>query len=114
MSLVEENSSWNEPTSSTDHLSNVEKKPAGFTDEMMETEHPLNQLVYLPDAKDGYALGRIVDLDTKHLIVRLEAPRSGEVEAKYSDVVPAVEDQEKDVNDNCKFSAEFYINTSHV
>ncbi|KAI6182172.1 Myosin motor domain-containing protein [Aphelenchoides bicaudatus] len=73
----------------------------------METEHPLNQLVYVPDPKDGYALGRIVDLDTKQLTVQLEAPRSGDVKAKYEDVVPAVEDQQKDVNDNCSL---MYLN----
>lgn len=74
-----------------------------FQDEMIESDRPLNQLVYVQDAKNGYVLGRIVDLDTKHLTVRLEAPRSGEIKFGFRDVVPAVEDQSKDVNDNCEF-----------
>lgn len=85
-----------------------EKEAALFIDDMaMEDERPLNQLVYVPDSKEGYALGRIIDLDTKNVIIELEAPRNGEVKTSFSEVMPAVEDQEKDVNDNCSL---MYLN----
>lgn len=74
---------------------------------MMEDVRPMNQLVYVQDPKDGYALGRIVDLDTKNVTIRLEEPRSGELKTSFAEVLPAVEDQEKDVNDNCSL---MYLN----
>jgi myosin-6 len=68
---------------------------------------PLNQLVYVPDSKDGYALGRIFDLDTKHVTIRLEQPRTGDVKVEFTDIWPAVDDLNKDVNDNCSL---MYLN----
>jgi hypothetical protein len=81
---------------------------------VIEDVRPLNQLVYVPDTKDGYALGRIVDLDTKHVTIRLEAPRTGELKASFADVIPAVEDQTKDVNDNCMFQLQSSKQTSRL
>ena len=73
-----------------------------------------NQLVYVPDARDGYALGRIVDVGAEALTVRLESAPTATldssgggsgvlVRASYSETVPAVEDQNADYEDNCVF-----------
>ncbi|KAI6208321.1 hypothetical protein M3Y96_00103000 [Aphelenchoides besseyi] len=77
--------------------------PSTSNDQMVIVEQPkqFGQLVYVPDATDGFVLGRIIDVGAESVTVQLEPPLKGERRATYDATVPAVEDQEKDVNDNC-------------
>ncbi|KAI6210984.1 Myosin motor domain-containing protein [Aphelenchoides besseyi] len=58
------------------------------------------QLVYVPDSTNGFALGRIVDIGAESLTVRL-IENEEERRVEYNETVPAIEDQETDVDDNC-------------
>ncbi|KAH7726682.1 myosin protein [Aphelenchoides avenae] len=65
------------------------------------------KLVYVADAKEGYVLGRLADLGADTLSVDLLPPGQGSVSVPHDSVLPAEEDQTKDVDDNC---ALMYLN----
>ncbi|KAI1728643.1 myosin head (motor domain) domain-containing protein [Ditylenchus destructor] len=58
------------------------------------------RLVYVPDKVEGYTLGRVLDIGADTITIKL-LQNSNTVRAPYSEILPAEEDQKKDVDDNC-------------
>jgi myosin-6 len=61
-----------------------------------------NQKVWVEDAVHGFVLGRIVDLGAKEATVQPLDPKLRPVTSPYDRVFPAEDDDNKDVNDNCR------------
>lgn len=64
------------------------------------------QKVWVPDAKRGFILGRIVDLGTDEVTILPQEKGLKEITCPYDRVYPAEENDTKDVDDNCRSSTE--------
>uniref|UniRef100_A0A1I7YG55 Myosin motor domain-containing protein n=1 Tax=Steinernema glaseri TaxID=37863 RepID=A0A1I7YG55_9BILA len=73
----------------------------------MSVEEVSDQLVWAPDAKEGFVLASIVDLGADEITVQVVDDESTQIIARYDAVFPAEDDLRKDVDDNC---ALMYLN----
>lgn len=62
------------------------------------------QKVWVPDIQKGFLLGRVVDLGAEAITVLPVDKGLKEVRCPYERVYPAEDDDNKDVDDNCKCS----------
>lgn len=62
------------------------------------------QKVWVPDQTHGFVLGNITDLTSDGVLVQPIARGSKPITSDYDRVYPAEEDDNKEVEDNCKFS----------
>jgi len=60
------------------------------------------QKVWVPDVQKGFILGRIVDLGTDAITVLPVDKSLKEIRCPYDRVYPAEENDDEDVDDNCK------------
>uniref|UniRef100_A0A7E4VJX7 Myosin motor domain-containing protein n=1 Tax=Panagrellus redivivus TaxID=6233 RepID=A0A7E4VJX7_PANRE len=65
----------------------------------------LGRAVYVPDSVDGYRLGELADANAESL--RVAFPDGSSVNVPHDSVLPAEDDQEKEVDDSC---ALMYLN----
>uniref|UniRef100_A0A1I7Y7Y2 Myosin motor domain-containing protein n=1 Tax=Steinernema glaseri TaxID=37863 RepID=A0A1I7Y7Y2_9BILA len=73
----------------------------------MSAEEESGQLVWAPDAKEGFVLASVVDLGADEITVQVVDDESTQIIARYDAVFPAEDDLRKDVDDNC---ALMYLN----
>lgn len=69
------------------------------TSDVFATE--LGRPVFIPDETEGYKRGKLSDFRADSL--RIELPDGRVVDCAHDDVLPAEEDETKDVDDSCKF-----------
>ncbi|VDN41461.1 unnamed protein product [Gongylonema pulchrum] len=68
---------------------------------MNTTREGFGKLVWVPDAKHGFKLCKLLDIGSETMTAE---PVGGgtAVTARYDEVFPAEEDLKKDVDDNCE------------
>lgn len=62
-----------------------------------------SQRVWVAHETDGYVVGKVVDIQTDIVTIRIDFDGST-IKVDYDSVFPITEDYKQDVDDNCEFA----------